>query len=72
MQASAADICTSNTSNATETPDLTQGPYHITEVPELFRSNVTEGQEGIPLRLEIEVRCAGAPWSIPSLPPVSH
>ena len=38
-----------------------QGPYHITEVPELFRQNVTEGQAGIPLHLEISVRGACCP-----------
>ena len=48
--------------NATTTPELTQGPYHVNE--QFFRANVTEGQAGIPIRLQLTIRdteCAPIP-----------
>ena len=35
------------------TPEVTEGPYYVLE--ELFRSNITEGQAGVPLYLSIQV-----------------
>lgn len=40
--------------NATTTPELTQGPYHLDEA--FFRTNVTENQDGIKLHLFLSVR----------------
>ncbi|CAE6534429.1 unnamed protein product [Rhizoctonia solani] len=45
------------TDNSTEgtcilTPEVTQGPYHI--LGELVRQNITEGQAGVPLTVEVD------------------
>ncbi|KAB5589740.1 hypothetical protein CTheo_6814 [Ceratobasidium theobromae] len=46
-----------STENSTEgtcilTPEVTQGPYHI--LGEMVRQNITEGQEGLPLTVEVD------------------
>ncbi|CAE7155620.1 unnamed protein product [Rhizoctonia solani] len=45
------------TDNSTEgtcilTPEVTQGPYHV--LGELVRQNITEGQAGVPLTVEVD------------------
>jgi protocatechuate 3,4-dioxygenase beta subunit len=45
--------------NCTLTPETTEGPYWVDN--RLERSNVTEGQEGVPLGLDIWVHEAGSP-----------
>ena len=49
-----AQVSAAQTSNTcTLTPELVEGPYYINET--LFRSNITEGQPGIPLTLRVKV-----------------
>ncbi|KAL8287185.1 hypothetical protein RQP46_003637 [Phenoliferia psychrophenolica] len=43
----------SSDSVCTMTPEVTQGPYHI--LGELVRQNITEGQAGVPLEVQINV-----------------
>ncbi|KAK4694446.1 hypothetical protein P7C70_g8730, partial [Phenoliferia sp. Uapishka_3] len=45
-RATADSVCTM-------TPEVTQGPYHI--LGELVRQNITEGQAGVPLEVQINV-----------------
>lgn len=43
----------SESDNCTLTPERTEGPYYLQE--ELFRADITESQEGVPLLLRITV-----------------
>lgn len=54
----AQDTSTSGTSSAVEacvtlTPEMTEGPYYIDDL--LLRDDITEGREGVPLELTINV-----------------
>ena len=53
MQAENLDACFTGSKNATTSPEMTQGPYHIDEV--IFRQNLTDGQVGIALQLKLTV-----------------
>ncbi|KAE9375224.1 aromatic compound dioxygenase [Stipitochalara longipes BDJ] len=62
--ASDTTIFSANTS-CILTPEVTDGPYYVTG--ELIRKNVTEGQAGIPLYLEIQYLDINTCLGVPSL-----